>query len=112
MYGVTPPPQHGQLDINVTFNPTQFLLHGKTPTIEIDGYPTTRPWGRYCFDLWPGMHLLRVWFPYLFGKAGVGAMQFPVHAGYATMIHYEPPLIVHMSGTLRIVGSRPLGQGW
>ena len=109
MYGAQQP-QGGQLDITTGFNPMQFILHGVTPVIEINGQPAPRPWGRQIFDLWPGMYMVRVYFPYLFSsKAGLGAVQVPIQAGYATMLRYESPMFITSSGTIQMLGSRPLG---
>jgi hypothetical protein len=71
VYGVQQPPS-GQLDITTAFGAAQIFLHGSMAFIEIDGQPTQRPWGRQIFDLWPGMHIVRVWFPYLVGSRPAG----------------------------------------
>lgn len=109
MYGVDQP-QHGQLDITTSFNPTQIFLHGTSATIEIDGQPAPRPWGRWVFDLWPGNHTVRVWFPYMLSsRSGLAAMSVAIWPGHATLVRYEAPFIVLMAGTLQMLGTRPMG---
>lgn len=100
--------QHGQLDITTSFNPMQFILNAVTPTIEIDGQPQKRPWGRHVIDLWPGQHMLRIWFDYL-GRSGLAQTAFGIWAGHATVIRYNSPFFVSSSGTFQMLGSRPLG---
>lgn len=103
-----PPMQHGQLDITTAHGATQLILMAVAPTIEIDGHPQKRPWGRHVFDLWPGQHLLRVWFDYL-GRSGMAEMPIGIWAGHATMVRYETPFFATSSGKLQMLGSRPLG---
>src|SRR5438045_1682952 len=103
MYGVQMP-QHGQLDIIAEHNPMQFLAPGNF-MIAIDNYPTARPWGRWVFDLQPGNHLVRIWFPYM-GESGVALQTVPIQPGWATMIRYTTPFFVFMSGSLQMLGSR------
>ena len=100
--------QHGQLDITTSYNPMQFILSAIAPTIEIDGQPQKRPWGRHVIDLWPGQHMLRVWFDYL-GRSGVAQLPITIWAGHATMVRYESPFFVTSSGKMHVLGSRPLG---
>ena len=102
--------QHGQLDITTSFNPLQFILAAVTPTIEIDGQPQKRPWGRHVIDLWPGQHHLRVWFDY-HGRSGVAEVPFGIWAGHATMVRYASPFFVTSRGELQMLGSRPM-QTW
>jgi len=101
--------QHGQLDIMVAHNPAQWMLTFKQPTIEIDGQQAMRPWGRHLFDLWPGQHTLRVWFPSLMGQGGLAMTQIGIWPGHATMFRYDTPFFIFMAGTLQMLGSRPMG---
>jgi hypothetical protein len=105
MYGV---PQQGQIDVTVAKGAMQFMIGGGA-CIEINGYPQQRPWGRWVFDMQPGMHWVRVWFPYIgMPHAGLATLQVPVHPFYATVVRYDTPMIMTSSGTLKMTGSYPM----
>lgn len=103
-----PPGQNGWLDITIEHGATQFLLMAVQPTIEIDGHPQKRPWGRHVIEMYPGQHMLRVWFDWM-GQSGMSHLQIGIWPGHSTIVTYKTPFFVTSSGTLQMVGSRPAG---
>lgn len=53
------------IDVHAEFFPLAFLLFLCAPVIEIDGVKHPKSWGRHRFDLPPGEHTVKVYFPYL-----------------------------------------------
>lgn len=116
MYGAQGgPPQYGMqqagwgyLDITLDYFPLQWIKSFVTPTIEIDGYPAQKPWGRHVVPLAPGNHHVRVHYPYLFiSQSGLAARVVPIYAGMATMARYEAPWFSFSGGTLNVLSTRP-----
>jgi hypothetical protein len=103
-----PPGPNGWLDITVEHGATQFILMAVQPTIEIDGYPQKRPWGRHVIEMYPGQHMLRVWFDYM-GQSGMSQLMVPIWSAQSTVVTYKTPFFVTSSGTLQMVGTRPAG---
>ena len=101
----------GALDITLDYFFMQWIKAFCTPIVEIDGYPVPKPWGRHVIPLAPGVHRLRVWYPYLFLSQSGMAMAWqglPIYAGGATIVRYDAPWFSFSSGTLAIVGTRPM----
>ena len=112
-YGQNPgggaPAAGGQLEVTTSFFPLAFILFLVTPTINIDGYPQKRAWGRHVFDLAPGEHHLHVSFPYMFNdKTGPAQARVPIYAGHITTVTYDAPFFMFSDGTMRVVGNRPM----
>ena len=116
MYGAQgAPPQYGTqqagwgyLDITLDYFPLQWIKSFVTPTLEIDGYPAQKPWGRHVVPLAPGNHHVRVHYPYLFiSQSGLAARVVPIYAGMATMARYEAPWFSFSGGTLNVLSTRP-----
>jgi hypothetical protein len=109
-----PPPssdQPGRIELNLSFNPTQLFLHGITPRVTVNRHPVAARWGRMGFDMPPGNHHVFCAFPYLFSdSAGSANMVVPVYPGHITVVSYEAPFIVFMSGSMRIVNTVPMMQ--
>lgn len=108
-----PPPQAGwgALDIFVDYFALQWMLAFVTPVVEVDGYALPKPWGRHVIPLAPGMHQLRVYYPYMFSAQSglaVAIQGLPVYAGMATMARYSAPFWQFSGGDLFVSGTRPL----
>lgn len=88
------------LQIETTFNPTQFVLHGVTPTVTIDGVVASRPWGWSSWLLGPGPHAVEVAFPYLGSSSGKASVQITLQEGETRALRYSAPFIVMMAGSL------------
>jgi hypothetical protein len=81
------------LEINTGFFPLAFFLFFCTPTIEIDGVPERRPWGRTRFAVAPGTRRVKIYFRYFF-KAECGANEIDVTVGdgqIASVKYWMPP---------------------
>ena len=92
---------NGTLDITLEHGATQFLLMAVQPTIEIDGYPQKRPWGRHMIEMYPGQHRLRVWFDWM-GQSGTAELMLGIWSGLSTFMVLR----------LVLVGWRALSGRW
>jgi hypothetical protein len=111
MIAHTPQAGWGALDIRLDYFALQWIKSFFTPTVEIDAYPIAKPWGRHLITLAPGTHQLRVWYPYMFFSQSGMAVAFqglPIYPGMATMVVYDAPFFSFSSGSLAIVGTRPM----
>lgn len=107
-----PPPtpdQPGRIELNLGFNPMQLFLHGVTPRLTVNRHPVAARWGRMGFDMPPGAHHVSCAFPYLFSdNCGAAQMMVPVYPGHITVVAYDAPGLMFMSGTIRIVNTVPM----
>lgn len=89
------------IEVTTGFNPLAFLLYFSTPTIEIDGIPHRRSWGRHVFPVAPGLHTVRVYFRYLFApEVGDNSIEADVLRGSRSRIRYHMPPWVFAKGSL------------
>src|SRR5689334_15767163 len=78
------------IEIETGFFPLSFFLYLCTPTIVIDGVANRRPWGKYNFQLEPGMHNVKIFFHYLFiSTCGFNQMNIVVQPNCVHRIKYE-----------------------
>jgi hypothetical protein len=91
---------YGRLEVRTSFFPLQWGLFFTTPTIEIDGRAQPGKWGTNFFDLPAGPHALRVYIASYFFMSQVGsaAYQPTVHPGHVTIVAYNAPFFVLLSG--------------
>jgi hypothetical protein len=77
------------IQVQLTFFPLAFLLLFCTPHVEIDGVVQKRPWGTHFFSVTPGLHRVRIWFPYLImPQCGLNAVDVDVAAGTFVNVRY------------------------
>lgn len=107
-YGPPPAPAAqalGRLDVNLSFNPLQFILALVKPKLFINGQLAREGWTRHLVDLPPGRYRIDTFFPYLFqDRCGPAFAEIEIHAGHATGLSYESPFFMFSNGTFRPLG--------
>ena len=77
------------IDVVADFFPLAFFLFFCAPVIEIDGVKHPKTWGRHVFDLPPGEHTVRVYFPYLImAECGANSRTVAVEAGKRVLVKW------------------------
>ncbi len=89
------------IEVTTGFFPLAIFLFFCTPVIEIDGHSSRHRWGTCAFDVDPGSHHVRIWFPYLFwtrcGEAGIDVTVVP---GRTTRVRFYMPPLVFLPGSI------------
>jgi hypothetical protein len=91
------------LEIKTGFFPLAFLLFLCTPTIEIDGKPERRSWGKSSFQVSPGSHRIRIFFAYLFKpECGANETDVTIVEGQTIRINYYMPPWMFSRGSIKV----------
>ncbi len=97
------PTDMATLEIKTGFFPLAFFLFFCTPTIEIDGNPQRRSWGRSTFEVSPGSHRVKIYFGYLFKpQCGENEIGVTVAEGSTTRINYWMPPWMFARGSIKV----------
>ena len=86
-------PKKGRVEIKTDFFALGWFLYFVTPVIEIDGKPVKRKWGVSHFDLEPGIHQVKIYFPYfMMSECGANRIRIKVEEGKTKKVtYYMPP---------------------
>lgn len=92
------------IDVVAEFFPLAFLLFLCAPVIEIDGVRHPKTWGRHRFDVPPGEHTVKVYFPYLtMRECGANSRTVTVEPGKRVLVKwYMWPLMI-VPGEMSVV---------
>ncbi|MBA2542829.1 MAG: hypothetical protein H0V17_24500 [Deltaproteobacteria bacterium] len=98
----------GTIEIKTGFFPLAFLLFFCTPTIEIDGAPQRRSWGKSRFEVAPGTHRVKIYFKYLFKpQCGANEIDVTVAEGQVANVNYWMPPWMFSRGSLKVESQLP-----
>ncbi len=102
----------GRLEIHSSFFPLiMWFLFFTGPRITIDGREEKRSWGTTSFDLYEGVHVVKVHIPNLFGPGGKAERQIQIWPGYTTKLRYSAPtFFAALAGSLMEAGTEPVAQ--
>lgn len=91
------------IHVNTSFFPLAWILYMCTPVIEIDGEKNSRKWGTHSFEVSPGEHTVKIYFPYMW-RSECGANQTTVNVpeGGAVNISYNMPPWMFAKGKIRV----------
>ena len=96
------------IEVKTGFFPLAFLLFLCTPTIEIDGVPEKRAWGRSRFEVAPGKHRVKIYFRYLFKpQCGANEIDVTVDEGQVASVKYWMPPWMFAPGSLKVEAQLP-----
>jgi hypothetical protein len=102
---------NGALEIKTGFFPLAFFLFFCTPTIEIDGVPQRRSWGRSKIEVAPGTHRVKIYFRYLFKpECGANEIDVTVAEHQVASINYWMPPWMFARGSLKVVPQLPVAK--
>ncbi|MEN6644038.1 MAG: hypothetical protein ABFE08_16495 [Armatimonadia bacterium] len=77
------------VEVNLSFFPLAWFVFFCTPRVEIDGVCQTMPWGTHVLPTTPGMHRVKVYFPYmLMPQCGANTIDVMVSEGSTTRLKY------------------------
>ena len=78
-----------ELEIKLGFFPLAFYLFACTPVIEIDGEKNQRSWGSHYFEVTPGQHNIKIYFPYIgMSECGANEVTIDVQEGAKRKVSY------------------------
>lgn len=96
-------PAPSVLQISLSFFPLSIALFLCTPRVVINGIVHRRAWGTHRFELPPGQYDISIFFSYLFwNQSGLARTVVEVPPGGFRSLKYEAPIIVMMSGWIRV----------
>ncbi|WP_043812156.1 hypothetical protein, partial [Allokutzneria albata] len=104
-----PQPGFGRLVVDTSFNPMNWFLFFKKPTLVINGHAREVEWGQVPVDLPAGQHNIQVSFFYLGKPRGVARATIPVQPGQVQPVFYRAPAHIMTGGALGPV--RPATPG-
>ena len=91
------------LAVKTAFFPLAFLLLLCKPTIVIDGKAYRKHWGTHSFEVDPGKHHIKIFFPYLFWpECGANSIDVTVEEGKTTRVKFYMPPLVLLKGSLKM----------
>lgn len=91
--------------VDLGFFPLSFFLFFCTPRVEVDGVVHQLPWGRHFIPMAPGVHRIRVWFPYMgVQQCGLNGIDLSLSAGQSCMVKYFMPPWMFSAGSINLVG--------
>ena len=94
----------GIIKIKSSFLFLQWVFFIFKPTISIDGGESKKlGWGESSHTVTAGEHSVHIEIPYVVAKIAKATQTVTVPAGGEVSLTYKPPLIVFMSGKLKVV---------
>ena len=92
------------VEIKTEFFPLAWFLFMVTPIIEIDGQKNKKSWGTSFWDLTPGDHVVKIYFPY-FGMSQCGANQMTITVveGQTARLSYNMPPLMLSKGKMKLL---------
>ena len=92
-----------RIEVTTGFMWIAFLLFFVKPVVEVDGTEYKTPWGASSFNVVPGPHTVRIWFPYLIPRrAGMATVQVNVPPQGLSRISYRAPFFVFSPGKVSV----------
>ncbi len=92
------------LSITLKCSIWQTLAYIRDPVVEIDGQRDVGRWGTRRFELSPGKHKLRIFFPYFFVKeCGHFEVEVDILPDQVIRLLYEVPSIIFYPGIVKIL---------
>ena len=90
------------IEVKTGFFPLAFILFLCTPVIEINGQKNIKSWGTHYFELLPGDHIIKIYFPYLFkSECGANQINVSILEGQTRRIVYNMPPWMLAAGTIK-----------
>ena len=98
------------LHVHTSFFPLAFILHGVTPSIQINGVVHKRSWGWASFELPPGTYTLEVSFPYMGPTTGKATQEVTVSSADEVLTYkYGAPMMMCFGGHDQAGPGHPAG---
>jgi len=96
-------PPAARIIVNAGFFPLAYIYAFFTPTITINGYKESRPWGTYIYDVPVGDYEVAVSYPWLFApECGRNQVRFSLRQGEIRTVTYEAGMIRFLPGKISV----------
>ena len=90
------------LEITTKFFPLAWFLYFVNPVIEINDNRFPGKWGKRHFELPPGEHILKIYFPYMFYKeCGANTVRISLEEGQIRKVEYYMPPWMMAKGRIK-----------
>ena len=97
-------PIRGKLQVHTSFFPLAWILHAVSPVIEINGKRVNTKWGSTEFNIDPGNHNVKIYFPYMFiSHCGANTVNIDIEAGKTKRINYYMPGWMLAKGRIKVL---------
>jgi hypothetical protein len=95
------PSSQSCIEVAVTHSPVAFIYRFFTPTIEINGIKSRKPWSVHVFTLPPGDYNVSVSYPWILSReCGKNSVRVRLEAGEVRKVTYCAGLIRYLPGKI------------